>query len=440
MAYAESKIDGRKGRRAENKAETGKSSAGRAEDTLNFTLTAGALGLGIALLDRDQANAADATSTTDFAQDDDRLSATFSNARQAESGGGRSAIAEDVVHDSGHDAPNATSNVQVDHQAADSADSERGAEILQQPPEAAGSQIAELESNNTEDSIQDAAMPSADPAIGTSVSNSGAGGAIAETHDRSSLAGPGEMVVDIMPGDTPAERMVEAVHDIASNLLGSDGLLGVVPDLTEAVGGLVDKDGALGALTDGDGSALLDALIGDDGLLGALTNGDADVIDALVSTGGVVGAVTGGNGNVLDSLVGTGSVIGAVTGGNEDVLDGLVGTEGVVGAVTGGNGDVLGDLVGENGLLGGLGSTEGGASLADAAAEDAVETAAPPETTAADTSETPSNVFDVANVALQITEYVADALTPTLKFVGQPILETDAHMDTDHSSLTQHAA
>ena len=47
-----------------------------------------------------------------------------------------------------------------------------------------------------------------------------------------------------------------------------------------------------------------------------------------------------------------------------------------------------------------------------------------------------SNMFEVANAALQITEYVTDALTPTLAFVGQPIIETDAHADTDNSSIT----
>jgi len=459
MAYAESKMDGRKGRRAENKTETAKSSAGRADDTLNFTLTAGALGLGIALLDLNQADAANTISAADFAQDDDRLSATSFTTGQAERGDGQLAIAGSTVHDIGLDASNATSAAQADHQTVSSTDSEGGAETLQQTTEAGELQIAELKGNNTGDSVQDttaAASPSADPAVGTSVSNSGAGGEITEAYDHSSLADPGELGVDIMPGDTPAERTVEAVRDIASDLLGGGGLFGVVPGLAEVVGSLVGT----GALTAGDGS-VLDALVGDDGLLGALTNGDADVINGLIGTGSVVGAITGGNGDVLDSLVGadsvvgavtdgdvdvidglvgTGSVVGALTGGNGDVLDGLVGADSVVGAVTGGNDGVLGELVGENGLLGGLGSTEGEASLADAAVQDVVETAAPPETIAADTSEAPSNVFDIANAALQITEYVADALTPMLKFVGQPILETDAHTDTDHSSLTQHAA
>jgi hypothetical protein len=491
MAYAENRIDGRKDRRSDSKTETGKSSAGKADGTLNFALTAGAVGLGIALLEREQATAANAASAATFSLDSERLSDASAAIAQAKDGIGQSAIAGHAVHDSGNGVPSAVSEAQIDPQTTSPADSESLVERSQQQPEAA-EQMAARDDNNTVDSVHDAIVPAvALPAGGAakSVSTAGAGGAIEEAHNRSSLAGSGQPGVDIMPGDTPAERTVEAVRDIASDLLGSDGLIGVVPAITNVVGNLVGEDGALDGLTDIDGN-ILDGLVGEDGVLGVLTEGDGNVLDGLVdedgvlgglisnSDGAILGSLGGNAGGVLDALVNEqnvlgltndggilgdldgnveavldddGAILGDLSGGGETVVDDLVGEDSILGSVADSGEGVLGGLIGDGGLLGSsnvpeeatAGTDTAAASSDIASTEEPVETVAQTEPAPTNASaEMPSNIFDVANAALQITEYVADALTPTLAFVGQPIIETDAHADTDNSSITlaHHAA
>lgn len=444
MAHVGNKGGGRKGRRSDNKTETGKSSAGKADDALNFTLTAGALGLGIALLERDQAAAASVDSATNFSHDDERLSDFPLAAEQAEPGIDESTIPGHAVHGSGSGVPRAVSVVQINQQAASPADSEGVLENAQQSPEAAESQNLARDGHATGDMMMPAVPSPTSPATAASASNSGQDGAIEGAQAVSSLPGSGRPGGDIMPGDTPAERMIEAVSDITGDLLGSDGALGIVPSLTQAVGSLVGEDGVVGALTDSGGN-VLDNLVGEIG----------------------EGAVLGGLINSVEGVLGDadGAAIGDLSGGGEAVLDGLVGKDGALDSVVDAGGGVLDSLIGDGGLLGSSSRPEKPTSEAETAASpsDTASTGDPVETVAqtepeptnvsvespsvsAETpsvsAEMPSNIFEVTNAALQITEFVADALTPTLTFVGQPIIEVDgpADMDNANSTSAQHAA
>ncbi|MDX8532461.1 hypothetical protein RFM41_29400 [Mesorhizobium sp. VK25A] len=390
------KFDGRKSRRSDSKTE-----AGKVGNALNFALTAGTVGLGLALLDQEQAAASSADSKASFSHDDDGRSDSSVSADQAVPGIDHSKTADHALHVTNADnGPAATNGGEIAARtaAASTLTSESTPETLRHASDSAPSPAA-ANDGNTANSANDVATVSTPTDTGHSPSaahiNSAEGGTIEGAHGASS-------VIDSNDALSAAGDALKAVGDVANNLLGDGGGLGVVPMIAETVDTLVGKDGVLGALVGEHNSDVL----------GGLTVTSNEILEGLVGKDGALGGVLGGG------LVGDG--------------DGGVAT-----ALTGSHGGIVGGLINAAvGLLGGGASSEAAADGgATAHASDAASTqgVGVTETQADVASGAPSNMFEVAHAALQITEGVADAITPTLTFVGQPIIEDDAHTDTDHS-------
>lgn len=129
MANA-AKLGGRKGRRPDNKTEIGK-----ADNTLNFALTAGAVGLGLALLDLKQAAAAPA-SKANVSHDDDRQPDASPPADQAMSGPEHQSVAGAASHGNGVDAELTVTGGEVAVSAASAGNTDGAVETIHQAPEA----------------------------------------------------------------------------------------------------------------------------------------------------------------------------------------------------------------------------------------------------------------------------------------------------------------
>lgn len=207
------------------------------------------------------------------------------------------------------------------------------------------------------------------------------------------VAGPAHVVSVTQVLDAPA-AVLDTVGEVATDLLGSDGLLGsngvlgIIPAVAGTVSTALGNDNPLSSIfgdgTDGlafdlasHGDKILDSVAGESGILDNVADTGANVVAQLVDVGGVL---AGGLGTAVPSADETTSS-----------------------------------------------SNESGSSTAEAAASNVDSD--PMDTVAA----IGSNMFEVANAAMQITESVADAITPILKFVGQPFIDTDAHTDGDHS-------
>lgn len=374
MANVE-KLTGRKGRRSDNKTETGKA------DTLNFALTAGAVGLGLALLDLKQAAAAGTDSKSRLPDDDDRKSDSSVSADQATLGIEHSKTVDHPGHGNRADGGPAVAN--GEESGAQIASSESSHETMQQVSESASSLAAA-----TGDAAHATAVAPTDAGISASVvhANSEAGEALEGAHGASSVIS--SAIATVAPSDGAlggAGKVLEIVDGVTSSLLGNGGLLPIAPVLSGAVQSLIGKDGLLGTLT---GEHNGDVVVGLADTGHELVEGLGDTVNNLVDNagGGIVGGIlSGGHGGILGGLLGSGSTAGeAVTASN---------------------------------------------SAASTGTQAHVDPGAA------------SNFFEVAHSALQITEGVADVITPILTFVGQPFIEDDAHTDADHASnaSTHHA-
>jgi hypothetical protein len=391
MAYIE-KLDGRRGRRLDSKTETGK-----ADNTLNFALTAGAVGLGIALLDLEQAAAAPAAKPAS-SHGDDRLSDSSLVAEHDQPAIDRAAPAGHALHDNADNGPATPNEGEINVHAAAAASPEASSAALQDVPETAAATAAAHHVNAGDSGLEVAtAAASMGPGVSAAAAhtNSGESGTTEGVHGISSL------VDSAIAATAPIDHALDAagdvlgvVGDVAHGLLGNGGVLGVAPVIAETVDGLVGKDGVLGSL------------VGEH-------NGD------------LLGNLAGNGNGILDGLVGQDAPLGHLVGGD--------GGGGILAAVTGSHGGILGGLLGGGGAA--AASNGGAASSPDAGSSHDVAAAATQTDAAAGV---PTNMFEVAHAALQITEGVADAITPTLTFVGQPIVEDDAHTDTDHSHLSIH--
>lgn len=186
--------------------------------------------------------------------------------------------------------------------------------------------------------------------------------------------------------------MLQTVGDVANDLLGHGGVLGVAPVIAETVDNLIGKGGVLDGLIGGHGG----------NVVAGLANTTSEVVESLVGKGAL-----GGNGE--------GGVLSILTGGHGGILSGLLGTEAVAAATNGGVAASAGAAPTQH-----IATTEAHISLDPMA---------------------PSNMFEAAHTALQLTEGVANAITPILTFVGQPIVEDDGHTDPDHSiNISAHHA
>lgn len=279
--------------------------------------------------------------------------------------------------------------------------------------------------------------------------------------------------------------LTDAVGNVVGDVTGTldDVVSGVVTSVTATLDGVSDLVGNL--LGGGDGSDPIsqvadlaeDALgtVGD--LVGGLTDtvGDAvgdvtDTLDDVVS--GVVTSVSGtldGVSNLVGSLLGGGAgsdpvsqepdlaedaldTVSDVVGGLTDTVGDLVG--GVTSTVAGTLDNVVGGVVTTvtgalDGLLGGL--LDGGADTetAEGNMPDALEngfsvtTAATGFDPVSQTLETATgsllgqeqpNIFEAAESALQLSDGLISLLTPTISFIGQPIVDGNDHHDFANSN------
>lgn len=366
------KLDGRKGRRSDSKTEIGK-----ADNTLNFALTAGAVGLGLALLETRQAAAG--TDSKSGLPDDDRKSDTSVSADQAVPSIDHSRTADHMVHENfaNGGGPAVASGDEISAETAAASSSESSPETLQQASESASSLAAadDAAAGNTTHDVA-TVMASTDTGISASTvhTNSEGDRAFEGAHGASSVISSAIGTVASSDGALDgAGKVLEIVDDVANNLLGNGGVLDIAPVITEPAKNLV----------------------GD--VLASVANTGTLVEDIV----GKAGALIGSHQGLLNGLLGTGAA--AAAGEVATASDSSVSTQGAASTQ---------NIV-----------TTGTQSHVDAGA--------------------PLNMFEeVAHSALQITEGVADAITPILAFVGQPIIEDDAHTDTDHSInvLAHHVA
>lgn len=395
------KLDGRKGRRSDSKTEIVK-----ADNTLNFALTAGAVGLGIALLEMEQA-AAGTDSKSGLPVDEDRKSDTSVSADQVVPDIDHSRTANYAVQENLADGGlAAASGDEIRAETAAALKSEGSPETVQKASEAA-SALAATDDVALESTAHGMATASASAGTGPSASavhaNSGGGGTFGDAHGASSIIS--STITTVAPSDGAldgAGKVLHVVEGVADSLLGDSGVLDIAPVITGAVDSLVGRDGVLGSLV-GDHSG--------DVIAGLAGTGDA-VVDGLVGQDGTLdGLVGSGGGGLLSTLIGS----------HQGILSGLLGT---------GSASAPGEATT---------ASDSAASTQDAAStQNIVATATQVH---ADPGAA-SNMFEMAHSALQITEGVADVITPILTFVGQPIIEDDAHADTDHSTnaSTHHVA
>ena len=498
MAYLE-KLNDLKGRRPDTKSKTGS-----AENPLNFALAAGAVGLGIALLESEQA-AANSDPKSGVSHDDRRVSDSSAAAEQAKAGVDHSATVDHAIHNEASNGPAAANGGEVNALTASSPPSENSPDGLLRGTESAHSSAAAAHGS--------AGSSAAGALIGTALaddalsatlshSSSGEGGLAVVTHSISAVTGlltealtPVEHILEpvglavtgpLAEALAPVEQVLEPVTDVVHNLLGNNGVLPVSLDIGETVKEVLGPDGIIGSLIGDDGNiikGLVDPGNGLDSIVTKVTSlvggDDGNILHALADTGkeGLDGVV--GKDGLVGSLLGSGGVLSGLTGGQDETpsqstdngghhdsnnldgladagkesLDGVVGKDGLVGGLLGGGG-VLSGLTGghdETSSQSVDNSGHNSTSPAVTAAHEstpapATEAASATETAAATThaaaAETPTDMFAATHAALQITEGVAHALTPILTFVGQPFIDDDGHTDTDHShhASTHHAA
>ncbi|WP_156771508.1 hypothetical protein [Labrys sp. WJW] len=476
MAYLE-KLNDLKGRRSDTKSKTGS-----AENPLNFALAAGAVGLGIALLESEQA-AANSDPKSGVSHDDRRVSDSSAAAEQAKAGVDHSATVDHAIHNEASNGPAAANGGEVNALTASSPPSENSPDGLPRGTESAHSS-AEAAHGSAGSSAAGALIGTAlaDDALSATLSHSssGEGGLAVVTHSISAVTGP------LAEALAPVEQVLEPVTDVVHNLLGNNGVLPVSLDIGETVKEVLGPDGIIGSLIGDDGNiikGLVDPGNGLDSIVTKVTSlvggDDGNILHALADTGkeGLDGVV--GKDGLVGSLLGSGGVLSGLTGGQDETpsqstdngghhdsnnldgladagkesLDGVVGKDGLVGGLLGGGG-VLSGLTGghdETSSQSVDNSGHNSTSPAVTAAHEstpapATEAASATETAAATThaaaAETPTDMFAATHAALQITEGVAHALTPILTFVGQPFIDDDGHTDTDHShhASTHHAA
>ncbi|MEL4376584.1 hypothetical protein [Brucella cytisi] len=393
MARAEMKTTARKGRRMEARSETDKPVVNKSEGALNVALAAGALGLGIAMLEQQKAAAANADLPETRSKESDQKTSAFPTTNNT------AQTSDQASADSGaHREGGTTSPVTVshDHVAApvETVVSHEG--IKQGPDITSANQNVGTANTATDLEVSEAVTKSHDQQLEGSAHSTVTESDIDVSVDAATspvIAGPAHVVSVTQVLDAPA-AVLDTVGEVATDLLGSDsllgsnGVLGIIPAVAGTVSTALGNDNPLSSIL-GDGT---------DGLASDLASNGDKILDSVAGESGILDNVADTGANVVAQLVDVGGV-----------LAGGLGTAVLSADETTSS------------------SNESGGSTAEPAASNVDSD--PTDTVAA----IGSNMFEVANAAMQITESVADAITPILKFVGQPFIDTDAHTDGDHS-------
>ena len=477
MSKATAKANGQKVKQSESRAEA-KPLTVKSDGSLLFTLTAGAVGLGITLLEREAA-AATAEAVTDLKSDLETgdFSASAGQAVDpsilggigvGENGGANVSVA---AADPGHIAIDAEGvhiaspdMLQLMENAAPAPD---GAETASAPSEtqladASASRDASPQSTDTPPAASSAG--SGDSLHGPHETGIGGGidlGAAAPITNNSSIPSDGA-VGDLPGGDSglvsgvieTVDGALGTVGGLVEGLLGGNGS-GLVPELVETVG---DTVGAVGNVVGGTVEAVGDLV---DGLLGGEGSGLVpELVETVGDTVGTVGNVVGGTVEAVGGLVG-----GLLGGGDSDAAPELVKTVSntvdtvgdTLGGAVGAVGDLAGDLLGSAGVapeltetvsnalettveaatglvggaLGAVGGLLGGGDSEGSSDLAANATDAPP-------AEQPQpDLFDATLDALQLTEALSGSLAPILGFLGLSSFEVPDHPElaNSHGSL-----
>ncbi|TKT76744.1 hypothetical protein [Aquamicrobium sp. LC103] len=469
-----SKASNHKGRRADSKSEAGKSAPAKSDGTLAFTLTAGALGLGISLLEQERAAAAN------LSQDDHQNASSPDESLRAEA---QPTIVGHATYDGQEIAVSMTAA--DPDQAAMNAGVDMAALNMPQPADVAAAETAASDAQaatppiQQEDggngmpaqSSQDAAQLVA--AVGTEsgpAASAGGGSGSALLPD---VAAPVTQVTE--PVGSGSE-IIDPITDIIGGNDGSDGQSGLLPGVIDVVAGeegllpgvidaVAGEDGLLPGVVDivaGEDGLLpgvVDIVAGEDGLLpgvvdavageNGLLPGVVDIVagdDGLLSN--VVGAVTSEEGllpGVVDAVAGENGLLPGVVdvvAGKDGLLPNLVGS---VADTAGKVGDTLVSTVsGLGNLLGGTvdALTKGISSVTDGFGADSSDQTAQPSLTTTEASVSASagdqpDIFEAAHQALQLTEGLLGTLAPLLTFIGQPNFDAAEHPDlgNSHGSL-----
>jgi len=436
MARTARDTEAHKGRRLDARADATKVMAAKADSTMAFSLTAGALGLGITLFEKEIAAAASKMTDWSFA-DHQQHETSF------EQGQGNPDTDAGQISSAG-DGPEVTAT------AAVSAGATAAAGVGDDPQPGAEDVASETV---TGEAVADAARSAADLVHGEETVEA-VQTITAVAAEAAAEADGGVKPADFLEGADLSGALAnvlpaagEIVSGLTDPLLGEDGIVSdVLHDAGDIISGLTDpllgKDGIVPDLLEGAGnilSGVTDPLLGDDGIVPGVLEGAGNILS------GIADPLLGEDGIVPGVLEDTGNVVSGVT-------DPLLGEGGIVAEtgvlvrnVVNGAGDMLTGVI--SGVGSGLlsaGNLFGGSqqlTTEDAPAAPGVDLAgtssdspSQPSATEADTaSSQPSgsgmDMFEVGLLAM--TSSIIGAVTPIVKYMGQSYVEDPDHPDTD---------
>ena len=389
MAHKINETAGRShdGRRLDSNSAD-RSSSLKSESLTAFTLAAGAIGLGISMMESQKAEAAEKAEASENADASANSHAVAAGSHQAAIEG------QDLAYQSHGVVPLATAETSSGAEIAGL--QERGQEPARltettptkvDTPSDAQGHGAHISNDSTE-SLQGAASPMAD----TGNPNSTAQGS--HSNDAAHTIGSGGHTIEVSTGDSSQE--VGGAHlPFLGNASGTPdhSLHGVTDTVGDVVSGVTDGLGdTLGGVTD----ALGDVTSG-------LTAGLGDTVHGVTDTvGDVVSGVTDGLG---DTLGGVTNVVSGSVGGLENMLSGVMTSQGPIlgGSDVGSTDIVLNFSVQESGMP----TSSIGQALTD--------------------------IFDAAHDALGNMDGIFGSLVPDLTFLGQSLVYTEEHHDLSNS-------
>jgi len=434
MSRARTKAE-TKATQSDSREQTAKPVVVKADGTLAFALTAGAVGLGLSLLEQEMAVAAEkAAADVNHDIHDADVSGNAGSTVNPSMLAGRAGPEDQTTHVS-------VAAANPGHVAVDLGGAHIAAPDLTQPSEAQVPSAATSTTNGApahpEDQLAQAAAisPAADqspadqaPAaesvgsgdtlhIGNDIAAGEVGFGPAIPITTGPLTSVDSVIGDLLEADSglvagvveTVDGSLETVGDLVEGLLGGDGS-GLVPELVETVS---DTVGVLGDTVGG----LLGGLLGD-GDSGPVPELTETLVTTVEVVGDSVGDAVGAVGDLAGALLGGGS-LGAASDLTETVSDTV---ETTVDVVTGVVGTALGAV---GGLLGG--------SDPDAPSDLAGSSASQPEST-----ELPQlDLFGATFDALQLTDALSGSLAPVLGFLGLPNFEVADHPElaNSHGSL-----
>ena len=361
-----------------------KSASFKTESLTAFTLAAGAIGLGISMMESEKAAAAEKAEASENAADSAAGHTPIDGTHQ---------IADDGVGLSYGDhgaVPSAVTQVTSSHEiaAAQEIGHEPASPVENSPPQAETANDTQAEAAHIENLAAEVSQDAGQQIADASNSNSPATGS--QSAEAGHPVGSGGHVVEVSTGNPLPE--VGGVHiplPVTTIETSDHTPVGATDGLGDTLHGVTDAlDGVVSGVTDG---------------LGDTLGGVTDALD------GVVAGVTDGLGDTLGGV--TGAVSGIINGAS-NTLDGVTTLLGAV--------------------FGGANGSSGGSSM-DAATIELTSSIQDGGTSADSTGLSQTDLFDAAHGALGNVDGILSSLVPDLTFIGQSLVSAGEHHDLSNS-------